>query len=403
MTPHAVYIHFPYCLYRCHYCDFNSYAWDAGRIPHDDYIGALVEELAVRERLFQAGKAGFLPPRSRIDSVFFGGGTPSLMRPGDVARLLSELSRRFSLVTDCEVTLEVNPGTVDARRLGDFVRAGVNRFSIGVQSLSDSNLKRFGRIHTGAQAVAAIEAALLSGAGRVSADLIFGFPEQTLAGWRSDLATILRLGLCHISCYALTAELGTRYTNDVRTGRLRETEAELMADMQELTYELTGEAGLTAYEISNFAKEGWECRHNLNYWRYGSFLGLGAGAVSNFCCEVARSQGREVAGSVVVVRQQNTAGPSEYVWQLRQARPFFTTEYIKKKTAMAESLMMGLRLKEGISLKAFLRRFGEPLQVVYGPALSQAIRAGWLVNEGERLCPTRQGFFFNNRLVQLFF
>jgi len=385
MQKFHIYIHFPYCLYKCHYCDFNSHAWDEGKIPHSDYVSALLFEVEARKRLFEGKGTHFFPEKTEIASLFFGGGTPSLMRAEDVEKIISTLDQEFTLAPNCEITLESNPGTVDRQRFVDFKNAGINRISMGVQSFQEKNLKRFGRIHSGDEAVAAINAALESGVERVSADLIFGFPGQSLKEWEGDLKKMLGFGLKHISCYALTAEPDTIYTRDLQKGQLAEVDADLFADMHNLTYELTDKAELSAYEISNFAADGEESRHNLGYWRYSSFLGLGAGAWSNF----------------PAVRTMNIKAPSQYM-QAVQKGAFFEQEEIEQRTAMTEYLMMGLRLKEGISHNDFAERFGESLASVFGDEVLRAVEKGWLEDDGAWMRATREGFLFNNSLVQMF-
>jgi len=380
-----IYIHFPYCLYKCHYCDFNSHAWDQGKIPHSDYVSALLFEVEARKRFFEEMGTHFFPKNTEIASLFFGGGTPSLMRAQDVESIIRVLDKYFTLAPNCEITLESNPGTVDRQRFVDFKNAGINRISMGVQSFQDKNLKRFGRIHSGDDAIAAINVALESGVERVSADLIFGFPDQSLKEWERDVKKMLGFGLKHISCYALTAEPDTIYTHDLQKGQLFEVDADLFADMQNLTYELTDEAGVPAYEISNFAVSGEESRHNLGYWRYSSFLGIGAGAWSNFSA----------------VRTMNTKPPTQYMQDIQKGT-FFTQEDIDERTAMTEYLMMGLRLKAGISHNDFAGRFDLSLVSVFGDEILRAVERGWLEDDGAWMRPTREGFLFNNSLVQMF-
>lgn len=396
--PGHIYIHFPYCLYKCHYCDFNSHAWEQGKIPHQEYVIALLTELNHRKNLFEAEGRHFYAAGTEIGTVFFGGGTPSLMRPGDVEKILTELQRFFVFTGDVEITIEANPGTVTQKKLDDFCSAGVNRLSLGVQSLHDAYLARFGRIHTADEAINAIKSALCSQITNISTDLIFGFPGQTLAEWKSDLHAVLEFRLNHLSCYALTAEPDTIYSRQLAQRNLSETKPDVFADMLETTYELTDNRGISAYEISNFARPGFACRHNLAYWKYESYLGLGAGACSNW------------VDPLKVIRTINHKSPQIYIGRGKkffvpcavQNNSLFHTETIELKTAMKEFMMMGLRLKTGVGGNGFRKKFGVSLEDVFEDQLKQAIALGLLVEENNCYCPTQQGFSLNNRLVGLF-
>lgn len=387
-----IYIHYPYCLYKCHYCDFNSYAWTQSDIPQSRYTEALLGEMRRRRNLFETTGTHFYAPNTEIDSIFFGGGTPSLMNPQDLELVLAAIHKEFTLPADCEITLECNPGTINREKLRAFKMAGINRLSLGVQSFAEENLKTFGRIHSGAEAIAAIDAALESGIERVSADLIFGFPNQTLAGWQRDLETILKKGLTHLSCYALTAEPDTIYTKALSNGDYAENNPEIFADMMEFTYKRMAEAGLPAYEISNFARPGFESRHNLGYWRYESYIGLGAGATGNYYLS---------NDSGFVARTKNTKSPEPYMRGVAEG-DFFETEAISRQSAMGEFMLMGLRLKEGISRTDFSHRFGCEIESVYGAALQEAVTRGWILFKDDLIVPTSQAVLFNNSLSLLF-
>jgi oxygen-independent coproporphyrinogen-3 oxidase len=391
VTPAHLYIHFPYCLYKCRYCDFNSYAYERAEIPGTRYAAALVGEIRKRRTISDEGGDGFLKNGTELATLFFGGGTPSLMNPKDVTAVLEEIGRTHPAASDAEITLESNPGTVNTDAFRAFREAGINRVSIGVQSFHDKYLGRFGRIHTGDEALRAIDAARSAGFSRVSCDLIFGFPGQTLDEWRADLARAFSLGLKHVSCYALTAEAGTEFAAEVRRGAFVETDPDLFADMQELTYEMTAEVGLSAYEISNFAVPGEECRHNLAYWRSRSYVGLGAGGVSQF------------VSTERVVRQTNHKVPDHYIRTLAEGGEFYVAESVGRVDAMKEFVMMGLRLRDGISLSEFLARFGSCLEESCAGVIARHVAEGSLILEADRLRPTRTGFLRNNAVVSDFF
>lgn len=393
MRTKHIYIHFPYCLYKCHYCDFNSYAYEKKDIPQANYLQALLTEIQLRRQIFETTGASFFTDGSRVDTIFFGGGTPSLMNPNDVSLLLNELQKFLDFAPDIEITLESNPGTVIKQALADFKAAGINRVSIGLQSFHDQDLKRFGRIHTGIEAKRAIEAALESGIARVSGDLIFGFPDQTLRQWENNIDTILSFGLKHVSAYALTAEEGTQFTSELRRGLLKETDAELFAAMQEATYDRFEAAGLAAYEISNFATLGEQSRHNLGYWRYQAYAGLGAGAFSTYFYEDAKTE------KTFAVRESNHKVPEHYMRKVSEGGDFFVNETLDKTIAIKEALMMGLRLSEGFDITAFYNRFGCTLEELAPKALQRHLDLGTLRQEEPKLFVTRKGFLLNNQLL----
>jgi len=280
-SPLSLYVHIPFCVAKCGYCDFNSYALEGlletGRAGADwapRYADALLREMEARCRALGLGGRG-------VETLFFGGGTPSLFPPEETARVLDALKRRFDLSPEAEVTLEANPGAADAARFAALREAGVSRLSIGVQTFDDLALRRLDRAHTGEEARAAFRAAREAGFGNVSLDLMFGIPFQTLADAASDLEAALALGPEHISAYELTIEPGTAFHALHARGRLAGLpDEEAALAMWELRDRLLSRAGYERYEISNFARPGFRCRHNLNYWRRGEYLGLGAGAHS---------------------------------------------------------------------------------------------------------------------------
>jgi oxygen-independent coproporphyrinogen-3 oxidase len=359
MEPLALYIHWPFCLAKCPYCDFNSHVRD--RIDQGRFARALRAELA-----WEAARLGPRP----LASIFFGGGTPSLMDPGTVAALIGDAVRLFAPVPGMEVTLEANPTSVEAGRLAAFRDAGVNRISMGIQSLRPEPLRALGRQHSVAEAVAALETARRIFP-RMSFDLIYARPEQTLADWRAELHEALSLAHDHLSLYQLTVEPGTAYEGMHRRGELVLPDDELAAALYDATAEEAGRFGLLPYEVSNYAVAGRESRHNLAYWRYGDYAGIGPGA-----------HGRvTVAGRLLATRRHRAPEP----WAERvEAQGHGTTheEAVAPEERAREMLLMGLRLTEGIGEARFLARTGVALAAaVDADVLARALEEGYLARE----------------------
>jgi len=324
----GVYVHWPFCASKCPYCDFNSHV-RAGGIDETRFRNALLRELG--------HWAGLAPGRS-VGSVFFGGGTPSLMRPETVGAIVEAIARHWPAAADIEVSLEANPSSVEAGRFQGYRTAGVNRVSLGVQSLDDASLRSLGRLHTAAEARAAVDIARRT-FDRFSFDLIYARPGQTLEAWRAELEEALALAGRHVSLYQLTIEQGTPFAELHARGKLHTPDPDSARAFYELTQELTEAAGLPAYEISNHAAPGEECRHNLLYWRYGEYAGIGPGA-----------HGRVVAGGV---RQATVAERNPERWAgAVEARGHGLAEAVALSRAEEadEALLMGLRLAEGIDL-----------------------------------------------------
>jgi putative oxygen-independent coproporphyrinogen III oxidase len=327
----ALYIHWPFCLAKCPYCDFNSHVRD--RVDVAQWETTLLADLR-----HEAELAGGEP----LDSVFFGGGTPSLMPPALVARLLKEAEALWGFAPGIEITLEGNPSSVEAANYRDLALAGVNRASLGVQALDDQTLRFLGRLHNSREALTALETAQAVFA-RVSIDLIYARPDQSLAAWRDELTMALGFGTSHLSLYQLTIEPGTRFETMVRKGEFVPLDEDACADMFALTRELTKTAGLPAYEISNHARPGEESRHNLTYWRYQDSVGIGPGA-----------HGRR--GGLATVRHRKPENWLEAVASnghgIVEERPLGQHEQA------SEAMLMGLRLAEGVPLADLARRFG---------------------------------------------
>jgi putative oxygen-independent coproporphyrinogen III oxidase len=367
--PLALYIHWPFCLAKCPYCDFNSHVREV--LPQARFRAALLRELE-----WEAERLGRRPLRS----IFFGGGTPSLMEPETVGALIARARAFFAPTDDLEITLEANPTSIEAGRFAGYRDAGVNRVSIGVQSLDEADLRRLGRQHSAAQAVAALEIGRRLFP-RLSFDLIYARPGQTLAGWRRELGRALDLAADHLSLYQLTIEPGTGFEALHRRGEIVLPDEETAAALYEATAEEAGRFGLLPYEVSNYAKPGSESRHNLAYWRYGDYAGVGPGA-----------HGRVTLGDRLLATRRHRAPE---IWAARvEAVGHGSGEdvAVTREERAREMLLMGLRLSEGVSAARFEARTGMALMEAIEPdVLGQAIEAGYVVQEPDGLRATREG------------
>lgn len=367
--PLALYIHWPFCLAKCPYCDFNSHVRDT--IPQARFAKALRAELA-----HDAARLG----RRKLTSIFFGGGTPSLMAPETVAALIEDARTLFDAAPELEITLEANPTSVEAGRLHQFRQAGVNRVSLGIQALDDRALAFLGREHSAAQARAALETArgLFP---RLTFDLIYARPEQNLAAWREELATALQLADDHLSLYQLTIEPGTRFEALHRKGAFTLPDDDTAATLYEATTDLTQAHGMAAYEVSNYARPGSESQHNLTYWRYADYLGIGPGA-----------HGRLSFGNALVATRRHRA-PEPWAERVERAGTGQTQEEeLTPHDRAQEMLLMGLRVYEGINLSRFYARTGIRLEdAVDQSVLAQAIQEGYLNLSTQTLRATPEG------------
>lgn len=368
----ALYVHWPFCVTKCPYCDFNSHVRD--RVDQAGWRAALLADLRHEARL-TAGQ--------RLVSIFFGGGTPSLMDPATTEALIAEALALWPNDGAVEITLEANPSSVEAARFADFASAGVNRVSLGLQALDDAALKLLGRPHDLAQGLAALEVAQRH-FGRVSFDLIHSRPGQTVAAWEAELARALSFGTEHLSAYQLTIEEGTRFHTLARKGLLELPDEDSAADMFELTGELCAAAGLPLYEVSNHARPGAESRHNLQYWRYGDYAGVGPGA-----------HGRR--GGLATTRLKRPESWLEAVQA--KGHGLEAEERILPEDAAEEALMMGLRLAEGLDPSAFAARTGLALESVASPMARARLEAIGLLAPGARLRVTNAGRMLTNRLI----
>ena len=392
LRPRGLYVHIPFCQTKCPYCDFNTYARIEDLIPR--YVDALQTEISLWGALLHH------PP---LETVFFGGGTPSYLPTNRIVAILEAIRGSFGVSVDAEISLEANPGDLTPAKLSALRRAGVNRLSIGVQSLDDKLLETLGRRHSAADARRSYHAAIDAGFDNVSIDLMYGLPYQTLQGWRDTLDGALSLGPPHVSMYCLTLEPGTPLAQWVQLGKVPEPDPDLAADMYELAEELMGQGGYRHYEISNWARPGFPSRHNLIYWRNQAFLGVGPGAHSY------------LGG----FRFANLKSPREYIERLDSRLPspkasssereiiasvpvVDTVEAIGPRLEMAETMMMGLRLDTGIISEDFARRFGRSPAEAYPDDVADLAALGLLETSDGALKLTPRGRMLGNEVFSRF-
>ena len=363
----GIYIHWPFCKAKCPYCDFNS------------HVRAGIDHMAWREAYLKSLEHyAALTPDRRISSVFFGGGTPSLMEPETVGAILDKIQQLWRIDNDLEVTLEANPTSVEAGKFAGFREAGITRVSLGVQALDDKVLKFLAREHSAAEALKAIDIARKY-FDRLSFDLMYARPEQTLDQWRAELTQALEHAGDHLSLYQLTIEKKTPFYALSLQGAFIMPGEELAADFYNLTQDILEEAGLPAYEVSNHARAGQECRHNLIYWHYDDYIGIGPGAHGRVTLDGAKHATRDHAAPEIWLERVTEKGCG--------AHPF---EALGPEDEAMEAVMMGLRLREG---------FVPPPGYIDERKLESAVSEGWLVREDERIVPTREGWLRLNALV----
>ncbi len=375
LPPLALYIHLPWCLKKCPYCDFNSHAVPTAGLPEQAYIAALLADLEAALPLVWG---------RTVHSIFLGGGTPSLFSPTAIDQLLGALRARVRLEADCEITLEANPGTFEKDRFRAFRAAGVTRLSIGVQSFSDDSLKTLGRVHDRAQAIAAVEEAALA-FDTFNLDIMYALPDQDLVALKKDMALALTLAPPHISIYHLSIEPSTYFAKFPP----QLPEDDTAYEMLDLITEMTGQAGLQRYEVSAYARPGHACRHNLNYWKFGDYLGLGAGAHS------------KLSFAHRVVRQVRFREPALYL-EKALAGAFVAQEtQVSRSDLPFEFMLNALRLKDGFALQLFAERTGLPMTAIE-KELQLAQEKGWLERDLTRVRPSVRGYDFLNDLQSLF-
>lgn len=375
--PLSLYIHVPWCVRKCPYCDFNSHALpdSVDRIPEDAYLAALVADLESALPLVWG---------RRVESVFFGGGTPSLLSAAGIDRLLADCRSRLPLLPGAEITLEANPGTVDAGKFAEFRSAGINRLSLGIQSFHAAALRALSRIHDQQQAHLACELAAYH-FDNFNLDLMYGLPGQSLEQAVADLEVALSYAPPHLSCYQLAIEANTAFAADPPTL----PDADSCADMQDAIEQRLADAGYLHYEISAFAQPGRACRHNLNYWLFGDYLGIGAGAHS------------KLTRHDRVLRQMRWKHPEQYLRQVAAGTPLQSTFDVAPADLPGEFMINALRLLDGFDPLLFEQRTALPLPVIE-IALRQAEAAGLLERQIRRLAPSDSGRRFLNRLLEFF-
>ncbi len=388
----GIYLHIPYCVRKCAYCDFASLPLEeAGGLSaarrYLDAVAIEIDRRALSEEFFGCA----------VDTIYIGGGTPTILPPEWLGGLLERLRLRFAVGAEAEITVEANPGTVDEVKIAALLSAGVNRVSLGVQSLSDPVLRTLGRIHTAAEAENAIAAVRAAGAGRgngqaeacptLSLDLMYGIPNQSLDEWRTTLETAIAAAPDHLSVYALSVEPGTRLCEVIAASELPPPDDDVAADMYLMAEEMLGKAGFDHYEISNFAQPGRECRHNRRYWGYDEYLGLGA-ASHTF------RRG---------VRWNNSPDPAVYTRWMEQGRlPVVRAEALSAREAAGEMLMLGLRRAEGVSEREVLRRSGVSCRKAFGEEIARLREDGVLIAERGRLRLPREVWLVSNDVLSTF-
>lgn len=364
----ALYLHIPYCVQKCPYCDFNSYANGI----NNDFVPALKEEIGIKSKNTD---------QYQIGSVFFGGGTPTTLSSAQITGILDFCFKKFSIKSDCEISIEANPGTVDYQYLKTLRKSGFNRLSLGCQSFHDDLLKRIGRIHNCDDIYKSFSAAKKAGFENISLDLMFGLPGQTLEIWTDTLQKAAQLKPTHFSAYNLTIEKETPFYYQDLKGYPSE---EVQIKMYERAVEYLSQAGYIHYEISNFAMKGYECRHNKIYWNNNEYLGFGPGAASY------------LNGT----RSKNILLPEKYIQTLLDKKeiPLFEKETLDQKKSMGESLMLGLRMLRGINLRDFERRFGTSVDSEFGEKIRKLRDEQLLEYTDEVLKLTRKGILYSNEV-----
>ncbi|MEO8970109.1 MAG: radical SAM family heme chaperone HemW [Ktedonobacteraceae bacterium] len=375
----SLYLHIPFCHTRCHYCDFNTYA---GILPlREPYVRALLREIAMAGKMAEQADSS----SRRVRTIFFGGGTPSLLSVAQISRLLHACRTHFAVDTGAEITLEANPGTLSREQLVGLRKAGINRLSMGAQSFDEQLLNTLGRIHTPEEITQAVQYAREAGFESINVDFMFGLPNQTMRHWQETLEKALALHPEHLSLYSLIIEEGTPFYSWAHEGRITPGDEDLCADMYEYADALLHDAGYENYEISNWALPGHESRHNLTYWRNLPYIGMGAGAFSSF-------GGR---------RFSDVRDPNEYIRILKTGRiPENTeeTEEVGRAQAMSETAFLALRTAQGLHLPTFEQRFGEPFTNFASNRLQHVEKAGLLEQENDWLRLSKRGRLLGNEV-----
>lgn len=374
--PLALYIHIPWCIRKCPYCDFNSHHAPSN-LPEKQYVQALLNDLA-QELPYIWGR--------RLESIFIGGGTPSLFSAESMDELISGIRALLPFRPNIEITLEANPGTFEQEKFNGFREAGINRLSVGIQSFNPQHLQALGRVHNQAEALKAAEVARYAGFDNFNLDLMFGLPQQSLEQALADLQQAIDLQPTHLSWYQLTLEPNTLFYKHPPVL----PDDDLLVDMQYAGQALLQQAGYTQYEVSAYAQAGRECRHNLNYWQFGDYLGIGAGA-----------HGKITDPFKQVIRHQKYRQPTQYLQQTELGQARSETQTLTAADLKFEFMLNALRLKSGFDLELFAERTGLSIETLQAP-LELAAQKGWLTIDQTHIQTTELGWQFLNTVIQLF-
>ncbi len=380
MKPLSIYIHYPFCKAKCPYCDFNSHIFK--QIDEKAFLQAYLSEL------------NFFAPKLKnrqIKTIFFGGGTPSLMPVYFVEKILAEIAKIWEIDKNCEISLEANPTSFEANKFRDFKKAGINRLSIGIQALNDSDLKFLGREHSSKEAIFTIETASKI-FDNYSFDLIYGRPTQNLQSWQQELKTAISLSANHLSLYQLTIEKGTKFYGQHLKQEFKLPEDDILADLYQMSNEISCQNGLEIYEISNYAKSGFECRHNLAYWQSKDYLGIGAGAHSRIYFD------NEINKKAIVMLHQ----PDSWLKKIeKEGVAIQTIIDIDKQELFQELILMGLRLIKGINQQQFRQHFGKNINEILNlKKLSDLIDQNFLKITNNNISITNKGLIFTDSIIK---
>lgn len=379
--PFGIYIHIPYCVTKCPYCDFNSYGVGSN-FPENDYVNSVLQELS----LYQDKISG-----REITSIFFGGGTPSLFDPKSIERIISEIYDITKPTANIEISLEVNPKTADLEKLKGLRSAGINRISVGIQSFSQRKLDFLGRINSPEDSKSILRDIIKAGYDNYSLDLMYGSKEESISEWQNDLNQALSFDYPHISAYCLTIEDGTEFGRRYALGKLKVPSDDRLSEFIEYTTEFLENAGYKQYEISNYAKQGFECAHNMLYWRGDAYLGLGAGAHSHFSMEQSGQWGQ---------RWANLRNPAMYMKSVEEgSKPLDFSENLNCEEAVQDKVLMGLRLREGINISEIKSRFKVDTDM---SKINKLVDDGFLENSNNSYRLTRKGNLLSNAVILRF-
>lgn len=366
------YIHIPFCVKKCYYCDFNSYS-NYNELKKE-YVECLIKEMHLYKSKFED---------IILDTIYIGGGTPTCLEETLLEKILGSCFKIFKISDMCEISIESNPGTLSRKMLKALKNCGINRLSIGLQSWEDEQLKQLGRIHTKDQFLENFNAARQEGFNNINIDLMFSLPGQSLKQWEHTLENIIELETEHISCYSLKIEENTKFYEDYQNHKLHLPDEELDRRMYQKAVQMLGERKYNHYEISNFAKKGFECRHNLLYWKGKEYIGIGAGAHSYLNHK----------------RYSNVCSPPEYIRKVKeQILPIDEVTVLTKEDQMAEYMFLNLRLKEGVNAQEFLERFNVELSSIFGHQLSRFVQLGLMEQKEQTYRLTARGIDVSNQI-----